>query len=143
METIFTGISILTLDDKNRFFLPQKFRIKEKKYVFTFGVDPCIVIYPYSGWKSVVKKIDTLSIKNKTYQRVFLRAFFSEAEIVDMDTQGRILIPQKFIKKYRLSTEIVLVGNRNKIELWAKNVWTKYHKHAEKIINKIKSQIEI
>lgn len=143
MKKIFTGISILTLDNKNRIFIPQKFRVKENKYVLTCGIDPCVIIYPYTEWEQVVKKVESLSLKNKTYQRIFTRLFFVEAEVVRMDSQGRILIPQKFIKKYKISDEVVLVGNRNKLELWSKKEWDKYYQQAEKIITKIKSQIEI
>ncbi|MCX7716001.1 MAG: division/cell wall cluster transcriptional repressor MraZ [Endomicrobia bacterium] len=143
MRKIFTGISLLTLDEKNRLFLPQKFRGKSKKYVLTCGVEPCVIIYPYFEWEEVVRKIDSFSLKNKTYQRIFIRTFFAEAEVVEIDPQGRILIPQKFIKKYGFSSEVILVGNRNKIELWDKTSWEKYLQEAEKIIKKIKTQIEL
>jgi MraZ protein len=142
MKKVFIGISYLTLDKKGRVFLPQKFRLK-KKYVLTYGIDNCIVIYPYQEWFETVKKIDSISLKNKLHQRIFNRTFFAQAEIVELDNQGRLLIPKKFKDKYSLSDEVVLVGNRNKIELWSKNEWEKYYKNVEKILAQLKSQIEI
>ncbi len=142
MKKVFIGISHLVLDKKGRIFLPQKFRLK-KKYVLTYGIDNCIVIYPYQEWFETVKKLETISLKNKLYQRMFSRTFFAQAEIVELDNQGRLLIPKKFKDKYSLYGEVVLVGNRNKIELWSKSEWEKYYKNAQKILSHLKSQIEI
>ena len=143
MKRVFTGVSFLTLDNKNRLFIPKKLRPTENKYVLTPGVDNCVTIYPYSTWQDVVDKIETLSIKNKTYQRTFIRTFFAEAEIVEIDRQGRILIPQKFRIKYNLTNNVVLVGNKNKLELWSAKEWSKFYKQAEKILTRIKTQIDI
>ncbi len=140
---IFTGFSYHTIDEKNRLFLPNKYRGSDKRYVLTCGVDNCIMIYSYNQWQRTVKKIETISIKNKTYQRAFLRNFFAEAEIVEIDIQGRILIPKKFKEKYHLDNEVVLVGNKDKLELWSKKEWKKYYKNTSRIIKRIKSQIDI
>jgi MraZ protein len=142
-NSVLTGISFHTLDEKNRLFIPPKFRSEEKKYVLTCGIDNCIVIYSFNHWKNVVKKIELLSIKNKTYQRAFVRLFFAEAEIVEIDKQGRLLIPKKFKQKYKLYNEVVLVGNKDKIELWSKEEWDKYYDKMLKIIKKVKTQIDI
>jgi MraZ protein len=142
MKKVFIGISYLTLDKKGRVFLPQKFRFR-KKYVLTYGIDNCVSIYPYEEWLEVVKKMENISLKNKLYQRIFNRTFFAQAEIVELDNQGRLLIPKKFKEKYFLSNEVVLVGNKNKIELWSKKEWDRYYKNAEKILTQLKSQIEI
>lgn len=143
MEKIYTGVSYHTLDKKNRLFLPPKYRTQENKYVLTFSLDNCIIIYPYSEWQNVVRKIDNLSLKNKQYQRSFLRMFFAEAEIVEIDKQGRILIPQKFKERNKIKREVVLVGNRDKLELWNKKEWQKYVKESQKIIQRIKTEIII
>ncbi len=142
MQQIFTGISYHTLDNKNRLFLPQKYRVGNK-YVLTYGIDGCIEVYPFEKWHNIVKKIETISLKNKTYQRTFIRTFFAEAEILSIDKQGRLLIPQKFKDKFEIENEVVVVGNRNKIEIWAKKTWEKYYKDASKILNMVKSQIDI
>ncbi|MFN3550269.1 MAG: division/cell wall cluster transcriptional repressor MraZ [Endomicrobiia bacterium] len=142
-DFIFTGISYHTLDEKNRLFLPNKYRSGTKKYVLTCGIDNCIVIYSYNQWQQAVKRIETISIKNKTYQRAFVRNFFAEAEVVEIDIQGRILIHKKFKEKYHLNNEVVLVGNRDKLELWSKEEWEKYYNKTSRIIRKIKTQIDI
>lgn len=143
LNSVFTGVSYHNLDEKNRLFIPPKYRGNVKKYVLTCGVDDCIIIYSYKQWQETVKKIELLSIKNKTYQRTFVRIFFAEAEIVEIDAQGRILIPKKFKERYNLSNEVVLVGNRDKLELWSKKEWDKYYKSTARIIRNIKSQIDI
>ncbi|MCS7151317.1 MAG: division/cell wall cluster transcriptional repressor MraZ [Endomicrobia bacterium] len=141
MQKIYTGISYHTLDSKNRLFIPPKLRAQEKQYVLTCGIDNCIVIYSFSQWKNVVNKIDNLTLKNKHYQRSFVRMFFAEAEIVEIDNQGRILIPQKFKQRYKIKQEVVLIGNRDKLEIWSKDEWSKYSKQTNKIIQLIKTEI--
>lgn len=140
---ILTGISYHTLDQKNRLFIPPKYRGSQKKFVITYGLDGCIVIYSFKKWQEAVKKIENISIKNKTYQRAFLRLFFAEAEIIDIDEQGRLLIPKKFKEKLKLDNEIVLVGNKDKLEIWSKKEWLRYCNNFSKIINRIKTQIDI
>lgn len=140
---ILTGISYHILDQKNRLFIPPKYRNNQKKFVMTYGLDNCIVIYPFKRWQEVVKKIENISIKNKTYQRAFLRLFFAEAEILDIDEQGRLLIPKKFKEKLKLKNEVVLIGNKDKLEIWSKEEWLKYSADFSKIIKSIKSQIDI
>lgn len=143
MQKIYTGVSYHTLDKKNRLFIPPRYRAKEKSYVLTCSIDNCIVIYPYSEWKNVVKKIESLSLKNKQYQRSFIRMFFAEAEIVEIDKQGRILIPQKFKERYKIKRDVVLVGNQDKLELWEKKEWLKYSKQSQKIIQRIKTEVTL
>lgn len=142
-DEIFTGISYHSLDEKNRLFIPPKYRNNKKTFVLTCGIDDCIIMYSLDRWKQVVKKLELVSIKNKNYQRAFIRTFFAEAEIVDVDNQGRILIPKKFKEKYNFKNQIVLVGNKDKLEIWSKDRWEEYYSSVSKIIKKIKSQIDI
>lgn len=139
----YTGVSYHILDSKGRLFLPPKYRGKSKKYVFVSGVDECITLYSFDRWDNVVNKVEKVSLENKSYQRAFLRTFFADAEFVEIDKQGRILIPQKFKKKYKIEKEVVIVGVKDKIELWNKRLWEKYYDMSVDLLNKIKSQLDI
>ena len=140
---VFTGVSFLTLDSKNRLFLPPKYRDATRTYVLTPGFDGCILIYSLDRWRDVVKKMESISLKNKNYQRAFLRTFFADAEVVKMDRQGRILIPQKLKERFSLKSQVALVGVKDKLELWDRRKWQRYYEASVKLLNKVKSQLEI
>ncbi len=140
---IYTGISYHILDSKSRLFLAPKYRGKSNKYILCSGIDDCVVIYSYDNWNKIVGKIESISLKNKSYQRAFLRTFFADVEMVVIDNQGRILIPQKFKEKYNLIKEVVVVGVKDKIELWNKKVWERYYLTSVNVLKKIKAQLEI
>ncbi|MCX7957084.1 MAG: division/cell wall cluster transcriptional repressor MraZ [Endomicrobia bacterium] len=143
IDNFLTGLSYHNLDEKNRLFIPPKYRANEKKFVITCGLDNCIIVYPLCRWSKAVEKIEQVSIKNKLYQRAFSRLFFAEAHIVELDTQGRILIPKELKIKFNLKSEVVLVGNKDKLEIWSKQEWQKYYNNVAKMIKNIRSQIDI
>ncbi len=138
-----TGLTFHTLDSKNRLFIPAKYRGKLKYYVLTSGIDNCIHIYPIEIWNKVVEKINSISLPNKTHQRAFITTFFADIEVVKIDNQGRILIPQKFKDKYSIKSEVVLVGAKDKLQLWDVKEWEKFNKQFMKIFNKIKAKLDI
>lgn len=118
----FIGNYSYTIDEKNRFNIPAKFRrqlddASNDSLVLTVGMDHCISIYPLSRWKEELKAIQNLN-RNKQENRQFIRAIASNAVDVKLDKQGRVIIP-KHLKDYaKLEKTIILVGVFDSIELW-------------------------
>jgi MraZ protein len=120
------------LDDKNRVSLPAKFR-KElgKKIIISRGLDRCLSIYSLSEWKKFSDNLSALPF-NQSDSRAFTRFMVSGAEEVDIDSAGRILIPD-FLKQYgNLGSKIIVAGVRNRLELWNEDTWSAYTKKVEK-----------
>lgn len=121
-----------TIDDKNRISLPVKFR-KEmgKTVVATRGLDNCLFLYPTKEWKTISEKLNGLGM-GQSDTRGFNRFMFSGAVEVDVDSIGRILIPD-FLKEFaKLGETVVFAGINNRVEIWNEESWTEYKKKIEK-----------
>jgi len=121
-----------TVDAKKRLSLPSKFR-KElgKKVVLTRGLDNCIFVYPIDAWKNISDKLAALSI-GQSHSRGFNRFMLAGAIEADVDTAGRVLIPD-FLKDFaQLKNKVVLTGIHNRVEIWNEKLWNEYKKRIEK-----------
>lgn len=120
-----------TLDPKKRLSLPSKWR-KElgKRLVVTRGLDNCLFVYPLKEWQKITEKIDQLPL-GQADTRSFNRFFLSGAVEVEVDSVGRILVPD-FLKDFAcLATNVVLAGIHNRVEIWDENKWNDYKRVIE------------
>jgi len=117
-----------TVDDKKRISLPAKFR-KEvgKKVVATHGLDNCLFLYTLKEWEKIAEKLSNLSM-GQSESRNFNRFFLAGAVEIEVDSIGRILIPD-FLRQYAdLKTKVVVTGVHNRIEIWNDKHWLEYKK---------------
>jgi len=120
-----------TLDPKKRLSLPSKWR-KElgKKLVITRGLDNCLFVYTLKEWHKITEKIGQLPL-GQADTRGFNRFFLSGAVEVEVDSVGRILVPD-FLKEFaKLDSKTVLAGIYNRIEIWDENKWEEYKRKIE------------
>ncbi|MBD7910069.1 MULTISPECIES: division/cell wall cluster transcriptional repressor MraZ [Clostridium] len=115
------------LDVKNRMIVPSKLREDlGNKFVITKGLDGCLYVYPLNEWKKMEEKLKTLPLTNKD-ARAFVRFFFAGACEVDMDKQGRVLIPQNLKEYAIIEKDIVSIGVLTRVEIWSKEKWMEYN----------------
>ena len=121
-----------TLDPKKRLSVPSKWR-KElgKKVVVTRGLDNCLFVYPMEQWATITEKIGQLPF-GQADTRGFNRFFLSGAVESEVDSAGRILVPD-FLKSFAgLKNKVVLAGVHDRVEIWDEKVWTDYKRRIEK-----------
>ncbi len=121
-----------SLDTKKRLSLPKKFRTElGKKVVVTRGLDNCLFMYPMLQWKETAKKLQNLSF-TQADTRGFNRFMLSGAVEVEIDSVGRILVPE-YLKDFAgLKTKVVLAGVQDRVEIWNEKSWTQYKAMIEK-----------
>ena len=130
------GEYIHTVDVKNRVSVPFKFR-KElgKKIIITPGLDQCLFIFTVKEWGKVSKRLSNtesdLSFL-KADKRSFNRFMFGRAAEVEVDSIGRILIPDFLKERIKLSDKVALVGVEDRVEVWNDKVWAEYKEKIEK-----------
>jgi MraZ protein len=130
------GEYIHTIDDKNRVSLPAKFR-KEmgKKVIVTPGLDQCLFIFTMGEWEKVTKKLSSgesdLSFLSQD-QRTFNRNMFGQATDVEVDSIGRVLIPDYLKEKIKAKGKVAMVGVQDRVEVWNDATWAEFKKEAEK-----------
>lgn len=125
------GEYLHSLDEKNRFILPSRFRLeikKEniKKFYLTRGLDGCLFMLAEGDWKKLEDKFRSLSF-TKQQARSFNRLYFSGAIEVEPDSQGRVLIPDYLKEFAQIKRDIVIIGVSDRMEIWAKSSWTKFY----------------
>ena len=125
-----------TLDDKDRFILPAKFRekikaLEKKKFFITRGLDGCLFLIPQEAWEKLEGKLKALSF-TKQQSRTFNRLYFSGASEIDIDTQGRVILPEYLKEFAQIKREVVIVGVADRIEVWGKSRWDKFYQENKK-----------
>lgn len=130
------GEYIHTIDEKNRVSLPAKFR-KEmgKKVIITPGLDQCLFIFTIKEWAKVSKRLsdsDSDLSFLKSDKRSFNRFMFGRAAEVEIDSIGRILIPDFLKERIRLSDRAALIGVEDRVEVWNDKTWSQYKEVVEK-----------
>jgi MraZ protein len=126
------GEYIHTLDEKKRVSLPIKFR-KEvgKKIIVTAGLDNCLWIFTVSQWKNISDKLSHFSMLAAD-NRSFNRYMFGSATEVEVDTIGRILLPEFLVSRASLKSKVAVVGVQDRIEIWNESSWKEYKDVVEK-----------
>ena len=130
------GEYIHTIDEKNRISLPVKFR-KEmgKKIIITPGLDQCLFIFTTKEWTKVSKRLsDTDSDLSflKRDKRSFNRFMFGRAAEIEVDTIGRILIPDFLKERIKLAGKAAIIGVEDRVEIWNDVTWSQYKEVAER-----------
>ena len=113
-------------DVKGRIFIPSQFRkqlqgFSEERLVMRKDIfQDCLTLYPESVWNEDLNELKAkLSKWNAVHQQI-LRQFVSDVEIITPDSNGRILIPKRFLQLASIKSEVRFIGVVNKIEIWAK-----------------------
>lgn len=124
---MFRGRHLHAIDAKGRVSIPSKFRealndLGQQTLVVTNDLDPCLAAYPMDEWLRVERDIQTLPDHIREL-RQYKRFFISGAQECPIDRQGRILIPPSLRDYGQLSRECLFVGQLEKFEIWAPDLW--------------------
>ena len=124
----FIGTYECKIDVKGRILIPSALKKQitissENGFVIKRGLfNNCLELYPFDQWKFVMNKIDQLNRFNKK-NIDFIRRFTAGVKMVDIDTNGRLLIPKDLIKHACIKKDIVLSASVNILEIWDKNLY--------------------
>ncbi len=120
---MFMGEYSHTIDAKGRIIVPVKFRESlGDNFVVTKGLDNCLFVYTKEDWRKFEEKLRTLPLTNKD-ARKFTRFFLAGAAEMEVDKQGRILIPSVLREFAALEKDVVFVGVGSRIEIWNRAGW--------------------
>jgi MraZ protein len=128
---VFTGEYRHTVDDKGRIAVPAKFRVQlGAGAVVSRWLDACLAIHTQEGWDELATKVAALPITDPNARR-FSRLIFAGAAEVELDRQGRILLPAYLRDHIALGSEAVVVGSRDHAEIWVPATWATYAQGLE------------
>ncbi len=139
---MFIGEYQHNLDEKGRLAIPAKFRAKlVKGAVVTKGLDNCLFLYTAAEWEKLATKLANLTI-SKANTRAFSRLMLAGAMDVQLDKQGRIILPEYLRKFGNLKKKAILAGLYSRLEIWDEDNWNKYKKGTEKQSTDIAEALE-
>ncbi|MEK7173985.1 MAG: division/cell wall cluster transcriptional repressor MraZ [Patescibacteria group bacterium] len=119
------------IDIKKRLSVPSKFRRElGGSVVLTRGLDHSLFLYPREEWQKIAEKLSELPAGQASV-RGFVRLMLAGAEEIVLDALGRILIPDHLKAFARISSQVVIIGVYNRLEIWDESAWEAYRKEAE------------
>jgi MraZ protein len=116
------------MDAKGRMAMPTKHRdalnfSDSGQLIATIDIQSrCLLIYPLSEWEVIENNLKKLPSMKKTTRRM-QRLMLGYASELEMDANGRVLLPQALRDYAELEKKLVLVGQMNKFELWSEDKW--------------------
>lgn len=128
MKWVFRGINAINLDAKGRLAVPARYRqsietVAQGHLVVTIDTeDPCLLMYPLPVWEEIERRVQALPALNAAVRRV-QRLLIGHATEVEIDANGRILLPSELREYAQLDKKVTLIGLANKFELWSESVW--------------------
>lgn len=122
VKSLFMGEYDHTLDPKGRMIVPAKFREElGERFILTLGLDGCLFAYPMGEWEQFAEGLKKLPGTKDARQ--LQRHFLAGAADVEVDKQGRFLIPPRLRDAAGLEKDVLLVGVLSKIEIWSRERW--------------------
>lgn len=142
---MFYGEYIHSIDRKGRLILPARFREVAKanfieKFFVTRGLDKCLFMFSEEEWRSQEAKFKAISF-TKSQARTFSRIYFSGAQEVIPDKQGRILLPQYLKDFAEIKRDVVIAGLSNRVEIWSKDKWEGFYATARTSFEEIAEKL--
>ncbi len=128
---MFIGEYYHSLDEKGRLAIPVKFRSAFRNgAVVTRGLDNCLFVYPQKDWLALADRLAKLPI-SKANTRAFARMMLAGAMELDIDKQGRVVMPDYLRTFATLKKNVVVTGLYNRLEIWDQTRWNQYRKGTE------------
>ncbi|HET9679917.1 MAG TPA: division/cell wall cluster transcriptional repressor MraZ [Gammaproteobacteria bacterium] len=124
---MFRGVNNVSLDAKGRLAIPSRYRehlLERCEGQLVVTVDParCLLLYPLPDWEEIERKLVRLPSLNPQARRL-QRLLVGHATELDLDGNGRVLLPTPLREFANMERRIVMIGQGNKFELWDESAW--------------------
>lgn len=131
---MFIGRHYHNLEAKGRLAIPQSFREElASGGVITWGLDGCLFLFPKSYWQKLSEKLASLSLTNPAARKLTQLLVQSAVEL-NLDSQGRTLIPEYLREQANIKKQVVVAGTLTRVEIWDRDA---YHQHLDLIAQSI------
>lgn len=130
MLPMFLGEYEHTIDAKGRIAVPAKFRLQmDRGAVVSKGMGICLSVYTTAHWEQ--RSAELVAGMSSDDLRDFERRIYPSASEIDLDAQGRMVIPAKLRTYAHLSGEVTVAGVRDHFEIWDRAAWQAYQEQLD------------
>jgi MraZ protein len=120
------GTHSYQLDPKGRISLPSRFREAfSDGAVLTLGQDGCLFCFPRAEWEARSGEVRAAPLSD-AQGRAYARLFFGKAEAIELDAQGRMLVPQRLRSEVAIGKDVVVLGVSDRMEIWDRGAHERY-----------------
>ena len=138
---MFLGRFEHSIDNKGRVAVPARFRGDlSGELIITRGNDRCLYLFTQEAWEPLAAKLNALPTGDAD-ARNLRRAVFSAAEPVELDKQGRIMIPDHLRQYSGIAGNVSIIGLGSYIEIWDQTTWTALDNNIEQNVDVISSHL--
>ena len=129
MMSTFVGNIEGRLDEKGRIFIPAAYRkilaeANSKRIVMRRDTDnECLMFYPEHVWNEKVEQLRAALDEWDPEDQLILMQFMADAEYLEMDGQGRILLQKKNLETIEAQQDVLFVGMLNRFALWTPEIF--------------------
>ena len=128
---LLTGEFELSIDDKHRLFIPTRVREQISPddhgsgFYLVLGINRILSLYPDGYYQRIALAVAPRTVAPDE-MLAFERVNFALAGRVELDRQGRVLLPDKALKRANLKEQVTLIGVRDHLEVWNSQQWESY-----------------
>jgi MraZ protein len=140
---VFHGESVHTLDSKFRLVVPKRIADQlpvgpsgSKVCFLTRGQDTCIYLFAKDGFEHSMATLRLQPFTGED-QRAVSRVFLASTFELELDSSGRVLVPEKLRPQLSDERELVVIGNNDHAEIWGKQTWDQYQTRNEGLLDRI------
>ena len=130
---MFLGTFTPKLLPSNQITLPAKLRggLSNNRAVLARGFDRCVYGFSLGDWQKIVEQEILKPLLTEEGRRI-RQQIFSQSEEVDLDSQGRFVVPDYLRAYAKLSEEVVIIGAGDHFEIWNKEGWSKLEQSLDR-----------
>lgn len=140
---MFLGKYQHSLDVKGRVTIPSKLRDQlGERFIATRGLDNCIFLYSLDEWRTIEDKLRTLP-GTRADVRAFMRKFLSAASELELDKQGRTVLPSNLREYADIFEDIIIIGVHTRVEIWSCDKWDAYDEGTDATYETVAESLDL
>ncbi|MFZ2206395.1 MAG: division/cell wall cluster transcriptional repressor MraZ [Microgenomates group bacterium] len=130
---VFFGEYLVSFTAPGRVVIPKKIRdlLTGDNFIVTKGFDTCLAGYDRTDWEDRSRSLTQVSLLDRT-DIDKRRALFSSTMYIEIDGQGRFVIPKPLLQFAQLTNKVLIVGVGDHFELWNPDKWESYQSNQLK-----------
>ena len=143
-QIVYAGEFRHAVDSKHRVTVPSRWRAGGDDEEFFAVPDPAgnfLMVLPPHEFDRVKSDVEANPAISPSDRRKFIRRFYALAQLVSVDKQGRILLPEEYCRRLGLEGEVVLIGSHSRMEIWNSQRWSDSTAAEEEVFRRVAGEV--
>ena len=143
IPTVYAGEFRHAVDAKHRVTIPSRWRAKDGEEFFAVP-DPAgnfLMVLPPQEFDRVKSDVEANAAISPADRRKFIRRFYALAQMVAVDKQGRVLLPEDYCRRLGLEGEVVLIGSHSRVEIWNTERWAASTAEEDEVFRRVAGEV--